>query len=319
MTPDAPGSPTDLEPDSWLAIGKRAFSEFREDNLTDWAAALTYYAVLSIFPALIALVSVAGLVMDPQSLTDALTDLVGTLGPSSAVETFKGPIDEIANDKGTAGVFLVVGLALALWSASGWVGAFMRASNQIYETAEGRPFWKLRPLQMLVTLVLVLLLALVLVAVVVTGPVAEDVGGAIGAGDTAVTVWNIAKWPVLLAVVMLMFAILYYSAPNARLPKFRWITPGSVIGVVVWLLATAAFAVYVANFGSYNKTYGALGGVVTFLVWMWITNLAILFGQELNAEVERSRELVAGTPGAEHELQLPPREEPSAKQRPTTA
>jgi membrane protein len=314
-----PGSPTDLEPGSWLQVGKRAFAEFREDNLTDWAAALTYYAVLSIFPALIALVSIAGLVMDPQTLTDALNDLVGSLGPASAVDTFRGPIDEIADSKGTAGVFLVVGLALALWSASGWVGAFMRASNQIYETVEGRPFWKLRPLQMFVTLVLVLLLALVLVAVVVTGPVAKDVGDAVGVGDTAVTVWNIAKWPVLLAVVMLMFAILYYSAPNARLPKFRWITPGSVVGVLVWLLATALFALYVANFGSYNKTYGALGGVVTFLVWMWISNLAILFGQELNAEVERSRELEAGTPGAERELQLPARDEPSAKQRPTTS
>jgi membrane protein len=285
----------------------RTIREFRDDNLTDWAAALTYYSVLSIFPALIALVSIVGLVMDPKDLTDALTDFVSSVGPASAVDTFREPIDSIANSRGTAGALLVAGLAGALWSASGWVGAFIRASNAIYETEEGRPIWKLRPLQLLVTLVLVLLLALVLVAVVVTGPVARDVGDAIGLGDTAVTIWNIAKWPVLLIVVLIMFAVLYYSAPNAKLPGFRWITPGSLAAVAIWLVASGLFALYVANFGSYDKTYGTLGGVVSFLVWMWISNLAILFGQELNAEVERSRELAANVPGADRELQLPPR------------
>jgi membrane protein len=310
-----PESPTDLGGRSWWQTLKRSVSEFREDNLADWAAALTYYGVLSLFPALIALVSIAGLVTDPRTLIDALTDFVSRLGPASAVDTFRGPIEQVASDRRTGVVLLIAGLAVALYSASGYVAAFSRASNDIYETAEGRPFYKLRPLQMLLTLALVLLLGVVLMAVVATGPVARAIGEAIGVGDTAVTAWSIAKWPVLVAMVLFMFAVLYYSAPNARLPKFQWVSPGSVVAVVVWIAASALFALYVANFGSYNKTYGALGGVVTFLVWAWITNIAILFGAELNSELERSRELEAGTPGAEHELQLPPREEPDDEKR----
>jgi membrane protein len=298
---------------------KRTIAEFKEDNLSDSAAALTYYSVLSIFPALIALVSIVGIVGDPKTVTNALTDIVSSVGPASAVETFKEPIEGITKSKGTAGILLIVGIASALWTASGYVGAFMRASNVIYEVEEGRSFIKLRPLQMLVTLVLVVLLALVLVALVLTGPVAKQVGSAIGVGGTAVTVWNIAKWPVLLAVVLLMIALLYYSSPNVKLPAFKWVTPGSILAVVVWLVASAAFAFYVANFGSYNKTYGALGGVIVFLVWLWITNVAILLGAELNAEHERSRELEAGVPGAERELQLGHRSEPKEGKRTRTA
>jgi membrane protein len=298
---------------------KRTIAEFKEDNLSDSAAALTYYSVLSIFPALIALVSIVGIVGDPKTVTNALTDIVSSVGPASAVETFKEPIEGITKSKGTAGILLIVGIASALWTASGYVGAFMRASNVIYEVEEGRSFIKLRPLQMLVTLVLVVLLALVLVALVLTGPVAKQVGSAIGVGGTAVTVWNIAKWPVLLAVVLLMIALLYYSSPNVKLPAFKWVTPGSILAVVVWLVASAAFAFYVANFGSYNKTYGAVGGVIVFLVWLWITNVAILLGAELNAEHERSRELEAGVPGAERELQLGHRSEPKEGKRTRTA
>ena len=298
---------------------KRTIAEFKEDNLSDSAAALTYYSVLSIFPALIALVSIVGLVGDPKTVTNALTDVVSSIGPASAVDTFKGPIEETTSSRGSAGVLLIVGIATALWTASGYVGAFMRASNLIYEVEEGRSFVKLRPLQMLVTLVLVLLLALVLVALVLTGPVAEEVGSAVGLSSAAVTVWNIAKWPVLLAMVLFMIALLYYSSPNAKLPGFKWVTPGSLLAIVVWLIASAAFAFYVANFGSYNKTYGALGGVVVFLVWLWITNVAILLGAELNAERERSRELERGIPGAERELQLEHRSEPKRRKRARTA
>ena len=304
---------TELSKRSWVRTAKRTVGEFQEDNLMDWAAALTYYAVLSIFPALIALVSVVGLVLDPRTLTDELTDVVRSLGPSSAVQTFEGPIESLAGNKGRAGVLLVVGIAVALWTASGWVGAFMRASNAIYEVEEGRPLWKRRPLQILVTLVMVLLLALVLLALVLTGPVASKVGSAIGIGDTVVTVWGVAKWPALLLVVMGMLAVLYFSSPNVRLPRFRWVTPGSVVAVLIWILASAGFAVYVANFDSYDKTYGTLGGVVTFLVWLWIGNLAVLLGQEINAEVERSREMEGGAPGAEHALQLPPRDPPDER------
>jgi membrane protein len=235
------------------------------------------------------------------------------------VETFKGPIETITNSSGTAGIMLIVGIAAALWTASGYVGAFMRAANVIYEVEEGRSIVKLRPLQMLVTLVLVLLLALVLVALVLTGPLAEAVGSAVGLGSAAVTAWDVAKWPVLLAVVVVMIALLYYASPNAKLRGVRSILPGAALAVVVWLVASAAFAFYVANFGSYDKTYGALGGVVIFLVWAWLTNVAILLGAELNAERERSRQLEAGMPGAERELQLDERSEPKAKRRTRTA
>jgi membrane protein len=302
-----------------LATLKRTWKEFSQDNLTDWAAALTYYGVLALFPALIALVSIVGLVFSPTQITSALEEIVGQLGPASAVETLRGPIEGIASGGTATGIMLVVGILAALWSASGYVGAFMRASNIMYEVDEGREVWKLRPLQMLVTLTMILLLALAAVAVVVTGPVAEAVGGAIGAGDTAVTVWNFAKWPVLVAVVAFMLAVLYYAAPNAKLGGFKFITPGAAVAVLVWVVASAAFAFYVANFGSYDKTYGSLGGVVVFLVWLWLTNVAILFGAQLNAERERSKQIAAGVPGAERDLRLDERDQPKRKQRQATA
>jgi membrane protein len=291
----------------WPATLKRTAIEFRDDNLSDWAAALTYYGLLALFPALIALVSLVGLVGDPKSTTETLTEIVTSIGPQSAAQTFSGPIESIASNRGAAGFALVFGLLVALWSASSYVGAFIRASNVIYETPEGRPFWKLRPLQLLLTLVMVLLSALVALGLVLTGPVVEAVANPIGLSDTAVDVWNVAKWPVLVAVVITMIGILYYASPNARLRGFRWVTPGSVVAVLVWAIASAAFAFYVANFGSYDKTYGTLGGLVALLVWLWITNLAILFGHQLNAERERSREIDEGRPGAESNLNLEPR------------
>jgi membrane protein len=314
----APDAPTDLSKRSWKDTLKRSFTEFKEDNLTDWAAALTYYGVLSLFPALIALLSIVGLVVNPATVTRVLTDTLSTLGPASAVDTFKGPIEDISKSSSAAGLGLVVGLVGALWTASGYVGAFMRASNSIYEIEEGRPFWKLRPLQMLVTLILVLMLAIVVLGLIVSGPVAQAIGGAVGLGDAAVTAFQYGKWPVMILVVMLMLAILYYASPNAKLPAIQWVSPGAILAVVVWIVASVLFALYVANFGSYNKTYGALGGVVSFLVWLWITNIAVLLGAEINAEVERSRELEAGQP-AEEEIQLPPRDEPKEKDKSKTA
>jgi membrane protein len=299
---------------SLLATVKRTVTEFREDNMSDWAAALTYYGLLSLFPALIALVSIVGLVGDPASTTRTITEIVTKLGPSSAADTFAGPIKSITSHRSAAGILLVVGLATALWSASSYVGAFMRAANVIYETPEGRPFWKLRPLQILVTLVMLLLLAAVALALVLTGPVVDAVAGPLGVSSTAVSIWNIAKWPVLLAVVVTMFAVLFYAAPNVKLAGFRWVTPGALFAIVLWLIASAAFAFYVANFGSYDKTYGTLGGVVCLLVWFWITNVALLLGMELNSERERGRELAAGVRGAERELQLDARSAPKRQQ-----
>jgi membrane protein len=293
-----------------LATLKRTASEFREDNLTDWAAALTYYGLLALFPALISLVSLVGLFADPKSTTSTITEVVTSIGPQSAAQTFAGPIESITSNRGGAGIALVLGLAVALWSASGYVGAFMRASNVIYETPEGRPFWKLRPLQILVTLAMIVLMALVALGLVLTGPIVEAVAEPIGLSDTAVTVWDLAKWPVLAAMFLLMIAILYYASPNAKLRGFRWVTPGSVFALVAWVIVSAAFALYVANFGSYDKTYGTLGGLVVLLIWFWITNLAILFGHQLNAERERSQEIEEGEAHAKREIQLEPRAAP---------
>jgi membrane protein len=306
----APDTPADLGKRSWLKTLRNTVTEFKQDELTDSAAALTYYGILSLFPALIALVSIAGLVFDRATITRFLTTVIGQLGPASAVDTFKGPITQVTSSQGAAGIMLVVGIGAALWSASGYVGGFMRASNHIYEVREGRPFYKARPLQILVTLVELVLLALVVIALVLTGPLADAVGKGLGIGSAAVTVWQIAKWPVLLMAVTVMLAILYYSAPNARVKGFKWVSAGSVLAVVVWVIASAGFAFYVGNFGSYNKTYGSLGGVVVFLVWMWISNVAILLGAELNAETERTREMLAGEPGADAELKLDERDEP---------
>ncbi len=295
---------------SWFATLKRTATEFRDDNLSDWAAALTYYGLLALFPALLALVSLVGLFGDPKATTDKVTEMVTALGPQSAADTFAGPIESITSNRGAAGLTLIIGLATSLWSASAYVGAFMRASNVIYETPEGRPFWKLRPLQILVTLTMIVLIAVVALGLVLTGPIVEAVAEPIGLSDTAITIWDIAKWPVLAALFVTLIAVLYYASPNAKLRGFKWVTPGSLVAIVVWLVASAAFALYVANFGSYDKTYGALGGLIALLVWLWITNLAILFGHQLNAERERSLELDEGQRGAEDELQLEPRSEP---------
>lgn len=297
---------------SLLATLKRTASEFIEDNLTDWAAALTYYGLLSLFPALIALVSLLGLFGDPKSTTRSLTEIITEIGPESSAETFSGPIESLTESRGTAGVAFVLGLAVALWSASAYVGAFMRASNVIYETPEGRPFWKLRPLQLAVTLVMILLTVFLALGLVLTGPIVDAVASPIGLSDTAVTIWEIAKWPVMAAVFLLMVDLLYYASPNVKLRAFKWVTPGSLVAIVVWVIASALFAFYVSNFGSYDKTYGTLGGLIALLVWFWISNLAILFGHQLNAERERSIEIEEGVPRADREIQLEPRSEPKA-------
>jgi membrane protein len=274
-------------PRSWAEVLKDTVKGFSEHNLTDWAAALTYYGVLAIFPALLVLVSVLGLI--GESATQPLIDNLGKVAPGPAQEIFTSAIQNLQGSKGAAGVFFIVGLAGALWSASGYVAAFMRASNAIYEMPEGRPVWKTLPLRVVLTLVLVLLLAVSAVAVTLTGGLAREVGGVIGLSDTAVTVWDIAKWPVLLLVVSFMFALLYWAAPNVKHPKFRWVSPGGLLAVAGWVIASLAFAFYVANFGSYNKTYGALAGPIVFLVWLWISNIVILLGAEFNARLEHDR------------------------------
>jgi membrane protein len=312
----APDQPTEVPVRGWAATLKRTVKEFRDDGLMDWAAALTYYGVLALFPALVCLVALVGLLGQYPQTVNALLGIVEKVGPGSAADTLRSPITEVVKAKGGAGALLGLGLAGALWSASGYIGAFTRATNVIYETKEGRPFWKLKPLQILLTLVMVFALALLAISLVVTGSLAHAIGDAIGLGSTAVTLWNWLKWPVMVVIVMLMFALLYWAAPNVKQPGIRWVSPGGIVAVVIWIVTSAVFGLYVAHFGSYNKTYGSLGGVVAFLVWLWISNMALLFGAELNSELERQRELEAGVP-AEHQLQLEPRDRPKGQDRGT--
>jgi membrane protein len=287
------------------SVMRRTVREFKQDNVTDWAAALTYYGVLSIFPALVALVSIVGLL--GPSATDSLKSNMGSFAPGPAKTIVTDAIDGLVQNQGTAGVLFIVGLVAALWSASGYIAAFMRASNDIWDVEEGRPIWKTLPVRLGVTLVVVVLLAVSAMAVVLTGSLADKVGKLVGLGSTFVTVWDIAKWPVLLLVVATILAILYYASPNVRQPGFKWVTPGSVVAVVAWVVVSGLFALYVANFGSYNKTYGSLAAVIVFLVWLWLTNVAVLFGAELNAEIERGRQIEAGYP-EEKEPFLEPRD-----------
>jgi membrane protein len=253
MSSPGTASPTDLPARAWPATLKRTLTEFKEDKLNHWAAALTYYAVLSLFPALLVMVSLVGLVADPASVTKFLTDVISSLGPKSAVDTFKEPIESVTSSRGSAGVMAIVGVVAALWSASGYVGAFAEASNSIYEVEEGRPFWKLKPLQLLVTFVCIALVAVTALALLVSGPLATAVGGALGLSDVAVTAWQIGKWPVMLLLVLLILHVLYFASPNARVGA-KWVSGGTLLTLVVWIVASVAFAFYVANFGSYNKT-----------------------------------------------------------------
>ncbi|MBT2551323.1 YihY/virulence factor BrkB family protein [Arthrobacter sp. ISL-65] len=300
-----PGSPTDVTKPSWKYIARKTLREFSQDQCPDLAAALTYYAVFSLFPALLALVSLLGIFGQAEKTTGALLEIVRGVAPGQTVDMIKGPIQELTTSP-AAGFTLVIGLATALWSASGYVGAFGRAMNRVYEIDEGRGFVKLRGTMLGVTVLSVVIVALLAAMLVISGPVAEAVGGVLGLGGVFLTVWNIAKWPVIVALVIVVIAILYYATPNVRQPKFRWMSIGSFIALMAFVLASVGFGFYVANFSNYNKTYGAIGGVIVMLLWLWILNMSLLFGAELDAETERGRELQAGIE-AEETIQLPPR------------
>jgi membrane protein len=290
----APEQPTKLGGRGWWGVLKRTVREFGEDNLTDWAAALTYYAVLSIFPGLLVLVSVLGLF--GQSVLPQLIDNMGQIAPDTVAPILQQGAQNLTQSQGAAGILAIVGLAGALWSASGYIAAFMRASNAIYDVPEGRPVWKTLPIRIGVTVVVGIMLAISALMVVFTGALADKIGQAIGAGSVLLTAWGILKWPILVVLVALTIAILYWASPNAKQGGFRWISPGGFLAVGVWIVASVGFAIYVANFGNYNKTYGALGGVIIFFVWLWISNLAILLGAEFDAELHRGRAIAAGHP-----------------------
>lgn len=301
-----PDSPTEVTKPSWQYIAKKTFREFTKDQCPDLAAALTYYSVLSIFPALLALVSLLGIFGQPEKTTGALLEIVQGFAPAETVDAIREPVEQLSSSS-AAGLTLVLGILTALWSASGYVGAFGRAMNRIYEVDEGRPFIKLRGTMLAVTIATVLIVVLLAAMLVLSGPVAESVGNALGLGGVVLTIWNIAKWPLIILLVVAAIAILYYATPNVKQPKFRWMSLGSLIALVIFLLASLAFGFYVANFSSYNETYGTIGGVIISLLWLWILNMSLLFGAEFDAEMERGRQLQAGIE-AEDTIQLPPRD-----------
>jgi membrane protein len=302
--PDAgPDSPAQLKAKGVFAAVKRTFKQFSEDNISDWAAALTYYGILSIFPGVLVIVSLLGMLSDNGQQTVQST--VKEIAPSQEIQKLVDTVLGQVQDPGKAGIAAIIGIVVAFWSASGYIAAFMRASNAIYDVPEGRPIWKTLPIRLGVTAIVGIMLIISAVIVVFTGDLAQVVGDKIGLGSVAVTVWNIAKWPVLVILVSLMFAILYWASPNAKTGGFRWVSPGGIFAVVLWLVASGAFAIYLANFANYNKTYGTLGGVIAFLVWLWISNIAILLGAELDAELERGRAIAAGhSPDDEPFLEL---------------
>jgi membrane protein len=291
-----PDDPTDLSGGSWREAVKRTLKEYKDDDLQDRAAALTYFGIQSIFPGLLVLVSLLGLL--GNSFTKQLISNLSKAAPASVRTIITNNLTHLQHSHTATGIIGIVAIALALWSASNYVAAFMRASNAIYDVPEGRPVWKTAPIRVGVTVVTMILLVAAAVIVIVTGGLAQKVGSVLGLGSTAVTIWDIAKWPVLLVIVGLILAILFWASPNAR-HGFQWVSPGGLISVILWLIASALFALYIANFGHYNKIYGSLAGVIIFLIWMWISNVAILLGAEFNAELERSRAVAAGHPAGQ--------------------
>ncbi|MGW0337008.1 YihY/virulence factor BrkB family protein [Streptomyces sp. NPDC003011] len=301
----APDDLTELPKRSWWAVLKGTVKEFKDDELADRAAALTYYGVLALFPALLVLVSLLGIA--GQSATQQVLDNVQKLTPGAARDVISNAVKQLQGNAGIGSVLAIVGLLVAVWSASGYVAAFIRSANKVYDMPEGRPVWKVLPVRVGVTVVLLVLAVVSALIVVFTGGLAREAGAALGIGDTALTVWSIAKWPVLIVLVTIMIAILYWATPNVKGRGFKWVTPGSVLALLIWLIASAGFAFYVANFGSYNKTYGTLAGVIIFLVWLWISNIAILLGLEFDAEMARQRAVAGGLP-ADEEPYVPPRD-----------
>ena len=283
----------------------RALREFSRDGCMDMAAGLTYRAVFAIFPALLALVSLLGVVGQAETTTRFMVELIHQMGSEEMAKTLEQPIIQLASSSG-AGLGLIVGILGGIWTASGYVVSFSKSLNTIFEVDEGRPIWSLRATTYAVTLVIVLLAVLALALLIMSGPVASALGSVIGLGAQTVAIWNIAKWPALLIIAIVMISVLYYWTPNASQSKFRLLSTGAFIALVVIGLATWGFFVYVSNFGSYNATYGSIGGVIILLLWLWIMNGVLLFGAEVDAQLERGRQLQSGV-AAEEVLKLPVR------------
>jgi membrane protein len=281
---------------TWRGILWGAGKGFVDHNCSDWAASLTYYSVLSLFPSAIVIVALVGLVSEGQAAVDTILGILYDVGARSVLDndSFRTFIEKTVLGQTSAGTLLSFGVVGALWSASGYVGGFTRASNAIYGVQEGRPFWRLRPAQILLTAVALVLLSIGAALLAISGPLADAVGNALHLGDTPRAVWGIAKWPVLVLVGMLLLALLFWIAPNVKQPRFRWLTVGGLVTLVVSALVSFGFGLYVANFASYDRTYGSLGAVIAFLVWLYLINSAVMLGVEINAQVARGRALQGG-------------------------
>lgn len=281
---------------TWRGILWRSITGYLYDDCSDYAAALTFQAVTALLPSLVVIVALINLVTDGTTVVDTTVEMLRDLGLGAVVgnESLLAVVDTLLVRQDSARVLLGFGLALAIWSASGYVGVFTRASNRIYSVREGRRWWTLQLLEIGLAAVALVLLAVGGAGLVISGPLVDWAGDALGAGETARLVWSVGRWPVLVAVAIMLLSLLFWIAPNVRQPRFRWLTVGGAVALAVWALVSSGFGLYVANFGSYDRTYGSLGAIMAFLIWVYLSNIALLLGVEVNAEVQRGRLRQAG-------------------------
>jgi membrane protein len=289
---------------TWRGVLWRSLVGYPKGGCIDFAGAMTYRAVTAMIPSLVVIVSLVNLVTDGQAAVDAVVAILRDLGAGSIVANsgLRTVLDSLLVKQGSASVLLGSGLFGAIWSGSGYVAAFTRASNRIYGVREGRPWWKVQLLQFGLATVALVLLAVEAAGLVISGPLAKLVGDRVHAGAPFRLAWSAGRWPVLVLIAVVLLSLLFWIAPNVRQPRFRWLTLGGTVALAVWIAVSFGFGLYVANFGSYDRTYGSLGAIMVFLVWLYLSNSALLLGVQVNAEVQRGRLIQAGEPDLETPL-----------------
>ncbi|WP_431797300.1 YihY/virulence factor BrkB family protein [Microbacterium kunmingense] len=319
--PDSPASvgaakpswPTDLRPETWRYLLRRTFVEFIRDDGVDAAGSLTFFGVLAIFPAGLAIMAVIGIVGDSDDVRERLLSLLGQVAPGPVIDTADAVLANVTGSSG-ADVTLILSVAVALWSSSIYVTAFGRCVNRIYGVAEGRPYWKRKLLQLGLTVVLLTAVIVMIAIVMLSGPTLRFIGDLLGIREAALDVWDIVRWPVFAVALVAVIVILFRGTGNVRPPRFRWLALGALFAMLLMGAASIGFGFYAANFARYNETFGTFAGVTVFLIWLFLVNAALLLGVELNAEVERGRELQAGIP-AEGGIQVPVRDTTAIERR----
>jgi membrane protein len=300
-------SPVELTRDDWRVILKRTWHEFRINQVYDLAGTLTYYTVLALFPALLATLATVGIFGSAEAGAQNVLQVIEGLGGATAADVLREPLEQLVNAS-HAGLAFGTGLVGVLWATSGYLGTFGRGMNRIYDVEEGRPFWEMRPTMIGVSAVLVVLGALGALGLILTGPVAESTARVLGFDEGVVFWWDLLKLPALAGIALVVMALLYWAGPNVKRRHLRWFSVGAIGALLAWIIATALFGAYVFGFGIYGRTYGFVGGVIAFLLWVWLSNLSLLFGAVLDTEVERARQLRAGI-SAEERVQLPLRDD----------